>query len=315
MIVFDIPLRTKFRGITSRQGVLLEGEAGWAEFSPFWNYPVSVAEPWLRAAEEAAAGEWPVRLRDQIPVNVTVPVISPKAAYKWVQESGCSTAKVKVADPGVSLEQDAARLAAVRDAIGPLGKIRIDANAVWSVAEASAALSVLDAAAGGLEYAEQPCAEVTELAELRRRTPVPIAADESIRLAEDPYRVRELDAADVVVLKVQPLGGVTACLTIAADIELPVVVSSALETGIGLSAGLALAAALPTLNYACGLATANILATDLVGGGSMAPQNGYLSARPRELNVAELEQYRAAPDVVDRWQRRLADIYAYRESP
>ena len=153
--------------------------------------------------------------------------------------------KVKVAEPGQSPAEDEARVEAVRDALGPSGRIRVDANGGWDVDAAVAAIGRLDRAAGGLEYVEQPCASVEDLAAVRRAVGVPIAADESIRRAADPYRVRDLEAADVAVLKVQPLGGVRACLRIAEDIGLPVVVSSALETSVGIAAGVALAAALP----------------------------------------------------------------------
>ena len=183
-----------------------------------------------------------------VPVNVTVPACSPEQARAIVlASSGCRTAKVKVAEPGQAPAEDEARLEAVRDALGPDGLVRIDANGGWSVDDAVARIAVLERAAGGLEYVEQPCASVEELAAVRRRVQVPIAADESIRRAADPYRVRDLEAADIAVLKVQPLGGVRACLRIAEDIGLPVVVSSAVESSIGIAAGVALAAALPEL--------------------------------------------------------------------
>src|SRR5215212_9733293 len=243
--VYSIPLTTRFRGIDVREGVLLRGDAGWGEFSPFLEYDADTARPWLAAAREAADVGWPEAVRDEIPVNVTVPACDADRAREIVLAShGCRTAKVKVAERGQVLAHDQARLEAVRDALGPDGIIRIDANAGWSVDEAVALLPLLERAAGGLEYAEQPVAAVEDLAQVRRKVTVPIAADESIRRAEDPYRVRDLEAADIAVLKVQPLGGVRACLRIAEDIGLPVVVSSAIETSVGIAAGLALAAAL-----------------------------------------------------------------------
>ena len=276
--VFAIPLRTRFRGITVREGMLIEGVGGWGEWSPFLEYEPAVAEPWLRCAEEAAAGDWPEPLRDVVPVNVTVPAVGPEQAQAIVLAGGCATAKVKVAEPGQDLAEDQARLEAVRDALGRAGRVRIDANGAWSVDDAVAAIGLLDKAAGGLEYVEQPCASVEELAAVRRRVDVPIAADESIRRAEDPYRVRDLEAADIAVLKVQPLGGVHACLRIAEEIGLPVVVSSALETSVGIAAGLALAAALPELPYACGLATVQLLTTDVVAD-PLLPEGGVLPVR------------------------------------
>ena len=177
------------------------------------------------------------RCATRVPVNVTVPAVDPETAHRITRDGGCRTAKVKVAEPGQTLADDEARLEAVRDALGPDGRIRVDANGGWDVDAAVAAIAALDRAAGGLEYVEQPCATVEDLAAVRRRVDVPIAADESIRRAADPYRVRDLEAADVAVLKVQPLGGVRACLRIAEDIGLPVVVSSALETSVGIAAG------------------------------------------------------------------------------
>uniref|UniRef100_UPI00286E5258 o-succinylbenzoate synthase n=1 Tax=Nocardioides sp. TaxID=35761 RepID=UPI00286E5258 len=207
MHVFSIPLRTTFRGITVREGVLIRGEAGWGEWSPFLEYGDDVARPWLRCALEAAAGDWPIPVRAAVPVNVTVPACSPERAHQIVRAGGCTTAKVKVAERGQTLADDVARLEAVRDALGPAGLIRVDANGGWDLDEALRAITLLERAAGGLEYVEQPCVSVEELAAVRRAVDVPIAADESIRRAEDPYRVRDLEAADIAVLKVQPLGG------------------------------------------------------------------------------------------------------------
>ncbi len=312
MNVFSIPMRTRFRGITVREGLLLRGEGGWGEWSPFLEYPPDVAEPWLRCAEEAAAGDWPAPVRDAVPVNVTVPAVGPEQAHATVRAGGCATAKVKVAEPGQSLADDEARLEAVRDALGPGGRVRVDANGAWSVDEAVRALGLLDRAAGGLEYAEQPCATVEELAALRRRVSVPIAADESIRRAEDPYRVRDLEAADVAVLKVQPLGGVRACLRIAEEIGLPVVVSSALETSVGIAAGVALAAALPDLPYACGLATVSLLTAD-VAVAALLPVDGALPVGRPVVDEAALARLAAAPDREAAWRERLAAAHGVRQ--
>jgi O-succinylbenzoate synthase len=267
----------------------------------------------LRCAEEAAAGDWPEPVRDRVPVNATVPVISPEAAHALVVRSGCATAKVKVADPGAPLADDLARVEAVRDALGPAGKLRVDANGAWSVDDAVHAIVELDRAAGGLEYVEQPCAAVEDLAAVRRRVAVPIAADESIRRAEDPYRVRDLEAADIAVLKVQPLGGVRACLRIAADIGMPVVVSSALETSVGLAAGVALAAALPELDHACGLATRSLLTAD-VAAPELVPVNGELVVGVPTLVPTALEAVAAPPDRVAWWEERLAAVRAVRQA-
>ena len=207
MRVWSIPLRTRFRGITVREGILLRGEQGWGEWSPFLEYPPDVAEPWLRCAEEAAAGDWPAPVRDVVPVNVTVPAVGPERAHAIVLAGGCATAKVKVAEPGQTLADDEARVEAVRDALGPGGRVRVDANGAWTIQEAVAAIAALDRAAGGLEYVEQPCAGVEDLAAVRRAVGVPIAADESIRRAADPYRVRDLEAVVDHILHVIDVAG------------------------------------------------------------------------------------------------------------
>jgi O-succinylbenzoate synthase len=312
MRVFSIPMTTRFRGITVREGALIEGAAGWGEWSPFVEYPPVEAEAWLRCAEEAAAGDWPDPVRSRVPVNATVPVVSPQAAHDLVVRSGCGTAKVKVADPGAPLADDLARVEAVRDALGPGGRLRVDANGAWDVDTAVAAIRALDLAAGGLEYVEQPCASVEDLAAVRRRVEVPIAADESIRRAADPYRVRDLEAADIAVLKVQPLGGVRACLRIAEDIGLPVVVSSALETSLGLAAGVALAAALPSLEHACGLATRALLTGD-VAAPELVPVGGELAVVVPTLVPDLADAVAASDDRVAWWEDRLAAVRAVRK--
>lgn len=307
MHVFSIPLRTRFRGITVREGALIRGAAGWGEWSPFLEYDADVARPWLSCALEAAQGDWPTPVRDLVPVNVTVPATSAERAHQITSHGGCATAKVKVAERGQSLGDDEARLEAVRDALGPGGLIRIDANGGWDVDGATAAIRLLDRAASGLEYVEQPCATVEELAAVRRAVDVPIAADESIRRAADPYRVRDLRAADIAVLKVQPLGGVRACLRIAEDIDLPVVVSSAIESSVGIAAGVALAAALPELPHACGLATVQMLAFDVVAE-PLLPVDGLLSVRRPEVDEEALARLAATPDRAAWWQQRLDQV-------
>ena len=308
VVVYSIPLWTRFRGITVRDGVLLRGPAGWGEFSPFWGYDAAESAAWLRAAREAADVGWPVGLRTRIPVNVTVPAVDAVTAHRIVAGSGgCRTAKVKVAEPGQTVGDEIARLEAVRDALGPDGAIRIDANGAWDVDTALDRLRVLDRAAGGLEYAEQPVASVADLAAVRRGTHVLIAADESIRRVEDPMAVVRAEAADIVVLKVQPLGGVRACLELAERVGLPVVVSSALETSIGLAAGIALAAALPELPYACGLATAQLLRWDVVTE-PLLPVDGSIPVRRPVPDHSRLAASIAGPDVRARWHERLAAV-------
>lgn len=312
MRVVAVPMRTRFRGLQVREAALLRGPHGWAEWSPFLEYEPREAAAWLRCAEEAMGGDWPAPVRDRVPVNVTVPAVGPEQAHAIVRAGGCRTAKVKVAEAGQSLADDLARVEAVRDALdaaGPGGRVRVDANGGWDVEAAVAAVAALDRAAGGLEYVEQPTASVEDLARVRRRVSVPVAADESIRRAEDPFRVRELEAADIAVLKVQPLGGVRACLEIAERIGLPVVVSSALETSVGIAAGVALAAALPELPHACGLATVQLLTADVVAD-PLLPVDGALPVRRPSVDVAQLDLLAAAPDRVEAWTARLAAVRA-----
>jgi O-succinylbenzoate synthase len=310
---YSVPLRTRFRGITVRDGVLLRGDAGWGEVSPFWDYDAAESAAWLRAGLEAAEEGWPEPVRSAVPVNVTVPAVGPEQAYRIVRASGgCTTAKVKVAEPGQSVGEEQERLEAVRDALGPQGRIRVDANAAWDLDTAITRIRLLDRAAGGLEYAEQPCAAVADLAALRRRTDVPIAADESIRRAADPLAVRRAEAADVVVLKVQPLGGVRACLRLAEEVGLPVVVSSALESSVGIAAGVALAAALPELPYACGLATVHLFERDTVPD-PLLPVDGALPVRRPEPTPDSVAAARADDDVAERWSERLAAMAAHLE--
>jgi O-succinylbenzoate synthase len=304
---YAVALHTRFRGITQRQGMIWRGPAGWGEWSPFLDYAGNELVPWLRAADEAAEHSWPAPLRTEIAVNSTVPAVGPEEAYGIARAAGCGTAKVKVAERGQALTDDAARLEAVRDALGTGGKLRIDANGGWSVDEALAAIKQLSHF--DLEYVEQPCATVAELADLRLLLArsglnVPIAADESIRRAEDPYQVAALEAADIAVLKVQPLGGVSACLQIAERIGLPVVVSSALETSIGIRAGLALAAALPELPYACGLNTVALLTDDLVTDRLLAV-DGVIRLRDPVIEESEIESHRANNEIEQFWQARL----------
>jgi O-succinylbenzoate synthase len=304
---FDIPMRVRFRRQDRRVGMLLSGEAGWGEFSPFPEYDASVSARWLAAALEAACVGFPPPVRDSVPVNTTVPAVDAATAHAMVSASGCATAKVKVAERGQSLADDIARVEAVRDALGPSGRLRIDANAAWQADEAVTALRALSRF--DLEYAEQPVASLSEMALLRRQVDVRLAADESVRTAADPMRIAGLEAADVVVLKVQPMGGVRACLQVAQACGLPVVVSSAIETSVGIAAGVALAAALPSLPYACGLGTVPLLAGD-VALDPLVPVDGSLPVRAVEPDPDLLSTYAADSATVAAWDRRMRDAQA-----
>ena len=303
--VWSVAMRTRFRGIDVRDGVLVRGPAGWGEFSPFWNYDVAESRRWWAAARESAVDGWPDPLRTSVPVNVTVPAVDPEQAHAIVTASGCRTAKVKVAEPGQPAADDLARVEAVRDALGPGGAIRVDANAAWDVDTAVARIGQLDRV--GLEYVEQPCATLEELAALRRRIDVRVAADEVVRRAADPLRVDLREVCDVVVLKVQPLGGVRAALRVAEAHGLPCVVSSALESSVGIAAGVALAAALPELPFACGLATVALFTAD-VSSAPLLPVDGALPVlrpEPDRLDAVAADQLTAA-----RWGARLVAVLA-----
>jgi O-succinylbenzoate synthase len=296
---FAIPMRSRFRGITVREGALIEGPAGWGEFSPFAEYGPPECARWLACALESAWSGWPDPVRDRVGVNVTVPAVRPDRAAEIVAASGCRTAKVKVAEAGQSDADDIARVEAVRAALGPAGRIRVDANGGWDVEHAARMIGAL--APFGLEYAEQPCPSLAEMARLRRLVRVPLAADESIRRAEDPLRVRAAGAADLIVLKVQPLGGVRAALRVAAGCGLPVVVSSAVETSVGLAAGVALAAALPELDYDCGLATMSLLTGDVTAEPLLAT-GGTLPVRAAMADPERMSAWEADPGP---WRTRM----------
>lgn len=311
--VVAIPLRVRFRGVTAREALLLRGPAGWGEFAPFVEYGDAEAARWLAAAIEAAWLGFPAPVRASVPVNATVPAVSGDAVAGVLGRfDGCRTAKVKVAEAGQSLADDVARVARVREVMGPGALLRVDANGGWPVAQAREAVRRL--AAYDLEYVEQPCSGVEELAELRGALArdglaVLIAADESIRKAADPLRVRELGAADVIVVKVAPLGGVRSALRIVADCGLPAVVSSALDTSVGIAAGVALAGALPELRHACGLGTVELLAGD-VAAEPLVPVAGELPVRRVAPDPELLARWAAPPERDLWWRARLSRCHA-----
>jgi O-succinylbenzoate synthase len=273
-----VPVLTEHRlRIGDRSVVLLEGPAGWGEWSPLPGFPCDPAVC-RAAAESAATVGFPRPLRDHVPVNALV-----DGPFSVSDVREFSTVKVKVHDArGVSL------VAAVRDAVGPATKVRVDANGAWDVDTAVDMIGRL--ARYDLEYVEQPVATLDDLARVRRRVAVPIAADECIRSVDDALRLRALDAADVVVLKQQPLGGVRAALEVAEAAGTPAVVSSMMETSVGIAAGLALAAALPELPYACGLATLSMIAGDVTFV-PLQPIDGVLTVRSVEADAELLARY------------------------
>jgi O-succinylbenzoate synthase len=297
-------MRVRFRGITFREVALIDGPVGWGEFGAFLEYEPPEAAHWLAAGVEAAYSEPPSPLRDRIAINATVPAVGAgEVPDVLARFPGARTAKVKVAEPGQSLADDVLRVNAVR-ALMPT--VRVDANGGWTVDEAVSAAKALTAD-GPLEYMEQPCATVPELAEVRRRVDVPVAADESIRKADDPLRVVREGAADIAVLKVAPLGGVSELLNIAGQIEIPIVVSSALDSAVGIGQGLLAAAALPELEYACGLGTGGLFVEDIVE--PVAPVDGYLEVSLAIPDPARLAALTAAPDRRDWWIERVIACY------
>lgn len=300
--VVALPLATRFRGVEVREAMLLRGPNGWTEFSPFLEYDDTESSAWLAAAIEYGWGAQPVQRRDSIPVNATLPAVGPDQVEGVLARfPGTRTVKVKVAERGQTLADDVARVRATRAFLGPEGRIRVDANGGWNVDEAERAAHTLDPF--DLEYLEQPCASVPELAELRARLhdwSLPIAADESVRKADDPLLVAREGAADILVLKAQPLGGVAAALRIAEQAGLPVVVSSALDTSVGLAMGAALAAALPDLDYDCGLGTAALLAADVTED-PLVPHEGAIPVRRVEVVPGR----EASAERVTWWTERL----------
>jgi len=309
--VVSLPLVTRFRGIDTREALLLPGPEGWTEFSPFDEYDDAEAADWLRAALDFGWREAPHALRSTVPVNATVPAVEPDAvAGVLARFPGCRTAKVKVASPDQTLAEDVARVRRVRELLGPEGRIRVDANGLWNVDEAEHAIHSLTEF--DLEYVEQPCESIAELAEIRARTAylgVPIAADESVRKADDPLEVARAGAADILVIKAQPLGGIRAALSIIGQTGLPVVVSSALDTSIGISMGAHLAAAVPGLYFDCGLGTASLLAADVTTE-PLVPAGGSIPVRRVTPDPALLDRYAAGPERRDRWLARLERAYA-----
>ncbi|WP_104126350.1 o-succinylbenzoate synthase [Cryobacterium sp. Y57] len=309
--VVSLKLFDRFRGLDIREALLLEGPEGWTEFSPFVEYDDAEAANWLRAGIDFGWQSTPHALRTSIPVNATVPAVpADKVAEVLARFPGCRTAKVKVASPDQTLADDVARVAEVRRVLGPEGRIRIDANGLWNVDEAEHAIHALSAF--DLEYVEQPCMSVPELAEIRQRTTylsVPIAADESVRKSGDPLAVARAGAADILVIKAQPLGGIRAALSIIGQTGLPVVVSSALDTSIGLSMGAHLAASVPGLYFDCGLGTASLLAEDVTDN-PLLPVAGAIPVRRVVPDAALLDQHAASPERRDWWLARLARSHA-----
>jgi len=310
--VVSIPLRQRFRGIETREAVLFEGPEGWTEFSPFVEYDDAEASSWLAAAVDFGWSGAPPLRRDSVRVNATLPAVPAERVAEVLDRfAGCRTVKVKVAETGQTLDDDVARVAAARRYLGAEGRIRVDANGGWNVDEAEHAIHAL--AEYDLEYVEQPCASVDELWQIRQRVKymgLPVAADESVRKAADPLLVARQEAADLLVIKAQPLGGIKASLAIAREAGLPLVVSSALETSVGISMGLHLASALPELPFDCGLATVSLLSRD-VASEPLVPIDGSIAVRRVVPDPRALDELAADKERTAWWLARLERCHAH----
>jgi O-succinylbenzoate synthase len=307
--VVSLPLRTRFRGVVDREVMLFEGPNGWAEWSPFVEYSDEEAAVWLNGAIEYAFGDQPVQLRDRIAVNATLPAVDASQVLATLAPFGSfRTVKIKVAEKGQTPGQDVDRIVAVKNNF-PDAKIRLDANGGWSPELSFSFIKALKGQGIELEYLEQPCKSIEELVKLRGLISdagfeVKIAADESVRRATDPLQVARAGAADILVLKAQPLGGVARALEISAEAGLPVVVSSAIDSSVGLAMGAALAAALPELDFDCGLGTAALLAGDVTRE-PLKPVDGFIDVRRVEVDPMKLDVFEAEDHRIDWWIERL----------
>ena len=310
--VVTLPMRVKFRGVTQREALLIDGPAGWGEFSAFTEYSPAEASRWLAAGIEAAYEPFPAPQRASIPVNATLPAVAADQVGNVLENYDAPhTIKIKVAEQGQELSDDLARVAEARR-LYPQAALRVDANTGWDIDTAVNALSRLSEY--DLQYAEQPVPGITGLATVReklraRGIELKIAADEAVRKHTDPLEVSRLGAADLMVIKAQPLGGVRAVLDIAAQAKLDVVVSSALDTSIGLAQAAALASALPELPYACGLSTGTLFADDVTDEPLLATA-GYLPVRRVKPQPHKLAKLHPGQEREAWWHQRVRDCYA-----
>ena len=312
MQVVALPLKSKFRGITMREVALFQGPAGWGEFAPFLEYEDRESSTWLLSAIDAATNPAPMAHRGLVKVNATLPALNSAKEIEELLQSfaECDTVKIKV---GENLGEDILRVARVR-ALLPKAKLRLDVNGGWSVAEALIALYEIYEKVGPLEYVEQPCATLEELRLLKEKLviEIKIAGDEVIRKAKDPFAIDLQGAVDVLMLKVAPLGGITRAREIGAHHKLPMVVSSALDSAVGISYGLQLAASLPSLDYACGLATGQLLSADIA---ALPLKNGELAVHSVSPDADLLAKYAVPVERLTWWKERTKRaFYAGAES-
>ena len=299
MRVVALPTKTNFRGISLREVALFKGEFGWGEFSPFLEYGYQECVPWLMSAIEAATKPRPQLFRNSVKVNGTIPALNEKSDIERIVNSfsGVNTFKVKV---GGNLSEDIVRLARVKS-LRPKAKLRIDVNGNWNLQQAITNLRAIYENVGPLEYAEQPCATLEELRSLKEklRIDIKIAGDEVLRKASDPFAVDLSEAVDILMLKVQPLGGITRARELAAHHKLPVVISSALESAVGIHYGLQLAASFPDLIFDCGLGTGSLLKADVAN----------LPIVDGEIEITSVDpvfdRYEVAPERFEWWKNRV----------
>jgi O-succinylbenzoate synthase len=312
MQVVALPLKSKFRGITVREVALFEGPAGWGEFAPFLEYDDAESSTWLLSAIDAATNPAPVAHRGFIKVNATLPALNSAKEIEELLQSfvGCDTIKIKV---GENLGEDILRVARVR-ALLPKAKLRLDVNGGWSVDQALTNLYAIYEEVGPLEYVEQPCAMLEELRQLKEKlvVDIKITGDEVIRKAKDPFAINLHGAVDILMLKAAPLGGITRAREIGAHHKLPMVVSSALDSAVGISYGLQLAASLPSLDYACGLATGQLLSADVA---AVPLEKGELAVRLVSPDADLLAKYAVPVERLTWWKERTKRaFYAGAES-
>ncbi|MEY3685500.1 MAG: o-succinylbenzoate synthase [Candidatus Nanopelagicaceae bacterium] len=309
--VLALPMRTTFRSLDVRETALIKGESGWGEFAPFVEYSDQESLPWLESAIEAADKPLSPALRELIPINATVPASNDEAEIEQIMSwyPGVDTVKIKV---GTGIREDLARIKAVRKYL-PKAKIRIDVNGSWSPDDALININAIynEVAGDSLEYVEQPVANLDELKQLKEgmSVDVKIAGDEVLRKAKDPFAISLDGAIDLLMLKVSPLGGIKRAMDLAIHHKLPVVVSSALESAVGISHGLALAARLPELDYACGLGTSALFNQDI----SHIPIiNGAIKVKNYPIDIAQIERHELKGERLEWWRNRISRVWNLR---
>jgi O-succinylbenzoate synthase len=309
--VLALPMRTTFRSLDVRETALIKGESGWGEFAPFVEYSDQESLPWLESAIEAADKALSPALRESIPINATVPASNDEAEIEQILSwyPGVDTVKIKV---GTGIKEDLARIKAVRKYL-PKAKIRIDVNGSWSVDDALININAIynEVAGDTLEYVEQPVASLDELRQLKEgmTVDVKIAGDEVLRKAADPFAINLEGAIDILMLKVSPLGGIKRAMDLASHHKLPVVISSALESAVGISHGLALAARIPKLDYACGLGTSALFNQDI---SDIPIISGAIKVKSYPIDIAQIERHELKGERLEWWRNRISRVWNLR---